>query len=334
MKKILTLIFTLASFAFADKAFLDKVTAYVSQKTGQVITATQAYDLKSSPNIKFVILKDSQTKNEIPVFVSKDAQLLLGFSNLLFLSDEDLQNIQKFYPKTKENLDNLFSAIRGANSYISDKLGTTIKTVDKYALKSTSQISFAVLEDTTTRTKIPVFIVADKHFIGLSSIFIPSDNQDLILVQDIYKKIEGIKDPDPKVLDKFFSSLKQTRYISLKSTSKKPKKTIYMVSDPRCPGCRKELGEVENKLKDADVKILLVAFLGEESANKASVIYERLIGVKDNAKKLKIMREVYNPDYVLTPKDKKLSTKAVMQNNEEVVKVGIQGVPFEHAINK
>lgn len=246
MKKLLTLIFALASFAFADKAFLDKVTAYVSQKTGQVITATQAYDLKSSPNIKFVVLEDSVSKTKIPVFVTSDAKVILGLSNVL----------------------------------------------------------------------------------------IPNDSEDLALIQDTYKKIEGIKDPDPKTLDKFFSSLKQTRYISLKSTSKKPKKTIYMVSDPRCPGCRKELGEVENKLKDADVKILLVAFLGEESANKASVIYERLIGVKDNAKKLKIMREVYNPDYVLTPKDKKLSTKAVMQNNEDVTKAGIQGVPFEHAISK
>ena len=46
------------------------------------------------------------------------------------------------------------------------------------------------------------------------------------------------------------------------------------------------------------------------------------------------MREVYSPDYTLTPKDKKLSTKAVMQNNEDVAKAGIQGVPFEHAISK
>lgn len=246
MKKLLTLIFAFASFAFADKAFLDKVTAYVSEKTGQKIVATQSYDLKSTPNIKFVVLEDSVSKTKIPVFVTSDAQMILGLSNVL----------------------------------------------------------------------------------------IPSNSDDVVLIQDAYKKIEGIKDPDPKVLDKFFSSLKQTRYISLKSTSKNPKKTIYMVSDPRCPGCRKELGEVENKLKDADVKILLVAFLGKESANKASVIYERLIGVKDNAKKLKIMREVYSPDYTLTPKDKKLSTKAVMQNNEDVAKAGIQGVPFEHAISK
>lgn len=247
MKKLLTLIFALASFAFAsNQAFLEKATVFVSQKIGQKITAIEAYDLKSTPNVKFVILEDSVSKTKIPVFITSDAKMILGLSNVL----------------------------------------------------------------------------------------IPGDKQDLELIQDIYKKVEGIKDPDPKTLDKFFSSLKQTRYITLKSDSKKPKKTIYMVSDPRCPGCRKELGEVENKLKDADVKILLVAFLGEESANKASVIYERLIGVKDNAKKLKIMREVYNPDYVLTPKDKKLSTKAVMQNNEDVAKAGIQGVPFEHAINK
>lgn len=246
MKKLLTLIFALASFAFADKAFLDKVSNYISQRVGQKIIATQSYDLKSLPEIKLVVIEDEAKTIKRILFVTTDMKLILGFSN----------------------------------------------------------------------------------------VFIPSDNADLVLIQDVYKKIEGIKDPDPKVLDKFFSSLKQTRYISLKSTSKKPKKTIYMVLDPRCPGCKKELGEVENKLKDADVKILLVAFLGEESANKASVIYERLIGVKDNAKKLKILREVYNPDFKLTPKDKKLSTKAVMQNNKDVVKAGIQGVPFEHTINK
>lgn len=246
MKKIIALFFVLAGLVFANQAFLDKVTTYVSEKTGQKIIAIESYDLKSTPNIKFVILEDNVNKTKIPVFITSDAQIILGLSNVM----------------------------------------------------------------------------------------IPSNNQDLELIQDVYKKIEGIKDPDPKALDKFFSSLKQTRYITLKSTAKNPKKTIYMVSDPRCPGCRKELGEIENKLKEGDVKILLVAFLGEESANKASVIYERLIGIKDNAKKLKILREVYNPDYKLSPKDKKLSTKEVMENNEDVAKVGIQGVPFEHTINK
>ena len=246
MKKIIIFLVALTTFALADKTFLDKVSTYLSQKTGTKIVAIESYDLKSSPSLKFVILEDVATKSKIPVFATANAQMVLGLSNVL----------------------------------------------------------------------------------------IPSNNDDLTLIQDIYQKIEGSKAPDPKVLDKFFSSLKQTRYISLKSDLKKPKKTFYMVSDPRCPGCRKELGEIEKKLKEGDVKILLVAFLGEESASKASVIYERLIGVKDNAKKLKIMREVYNPDFALTPKDKKLSTKAVMQNNEDVTKAGIQSVPFEHIINK
>lgn len=246
MKKIIAIFVALFSFAFADKAFLDKVSTYLSQKTGAKINAIESYDLKSSPNVKFVVLEDTASKSKIPVFVTADAQMVLGLSNVL----------------------------------------------------------------------------------------IPSNSEDLTLIQDVYQKIEGSKAPDPKELDKFFSSLKQTRYISLKSDLKNPKKTFYMVSDPRCPGCRKELGEVEKRLKEGDVKILLVAFLGEESASKASVIYERLIGVKDNAKKLKIMREVYNPDFALTPKDKKLSTKAVMQNNEDVTKAGIQSVPFEHIINK
>ena len=89
MKKLLTLIFALASFAFADKAFLDKVTAYVSEKTGQKIVATQSYDLKSTPNIKFVVLEDSVSKTKIPVFVTSDAQMILGLSNVLIPSNSD-----------------------------------------------------------------------------------------------------------------------------------------------------------------------------------------------------------------------------------------------------
>lgn len=247
MKKLFAILFVLASFAFAsNQEFLDKASAFVSQKIGQKITVIEAYDLKSTPNVKFVILKDSVSKTKIPAFITSDAKMILGLSNVL----------------------------------------------------------------------------------------IPENSQDLELIQDIYKKVEGIKDPDPKTLDKFFSSIKQTRYITLKSASKDSKKTIYMVLDPRCPGCRKELGEIESKLQEGDIKILLVAFLGEESANKASVIYEKLIGIKDNAKKLKILKEVFDPDFKLTPKDKKLSTKAVMKNNEDVAKVGIQGVPFEHIISK
>lgn len=246
MKKIIAILVALFSFAFADKAFLDKVSAYMSQRVGQKIIATQDYDLKSTPDIKLVIIEDEKKTIKRILFVTTDMKLILGLSN----------------------------------------------------------------------------------------IFLPSNDEDIVVLEDVYKKINGIKEPDPKELDKFFSSLKQTRYISLKSNLKNPKKTFYMVSDPRCPGCRKELGEVERRLKEGDVKILLVAFLGEESASRASVIYERLIGVKDNAKKLKIMREVYNPDFALTPKDKKLSTKAVMQNNEDVTKAGIQSVPFEHIINK
>lgn len=246
MKKIIAIFVALFSFAFADKAFLDKVGGFLSQKYGNKVIATEYYDLKSSPNIKLVVVEDETGKTKIPLLVSSDAKMI----------------------------------------------------------------------------------------IGAPTIIIPDNNEDLILIEGIYQKINGIKAPDPKELDKFFSSIKQTRYISLKSDLKNPKKTFYMVSDPRCPGCRKELGEVERRLKEGDVKILLVAFLGEESASRASVIYERLIGVKDNAKILKIMREVYNPDFALTPKDKKLSTKAVMQNNEDVTKAGIQSVPFEHIINK
>lgn len=219
---------------------------------------------------------------------------------------------------------------------VSEKVGDGVKVVKTYDFKSTQAVKFVLLEDTQSKTKVPVFVTSDaKILLGLSNIFIPTDPQDLTLVADLYQQIQGeVKPPEPKELDKFFSSLKQNRYITLKSSNKKSNQTTYMVSDPRCPSCHRKLGEIEESLKKGDVKLLLVAFLGPESAQKAALIQEKLIGVKDNATKLKIIREIYDPEYKLDAKAKKLDISGIEKNNEDVGKVGIRGVPFEHIIKK
>lgn len=219
---------------------------------------------------------------------------------------------------------------------LSKKTQRDIEVKQVLDLEGSKNLKVVILNDKKDKAEIAVLATEDGNIvIGLSNVFLSQSEKDLAILAQAYQSTQPKPiPPKPEELDKFFSSLSQDRLISLSSTAKKPKQTHYIVSDPRCPGCRKELGEVQEKLKTGDVKILLVSFLGEDSAYKAKLIYDKLSKVKDNASKLKIMREIYDPKYELKPKDKTSDIKMIEKNSEDALKVGIQSVPFTHSIQK
>lgn len=222
------------------------------------------------------------------------------------------------------------------SKFVSQKTQRDIEVKDVFDLDGSKDLKVIILNDKKDKTEIAVLGTQDGNIIiGLSNVFLSKSDKDLMILAEAYQTTQPKSEPPkPEVLNQFFPSLTNDRLISLKSTAKNPKQTYYLVSDPRCPGCRKELGEIEKKLKDGDVKILLVSFLGEESAYKAKLIYDKLANVKSDSQKLKIMREIYNPEYKLTPKDKTKNIDLIQKNNEDVAKAGIQSVPFEHIIKK
>ncbi|ANV97903.1 hypothetical protein BBW65_03410 [Helicobacter enhydrae] len=219
---------------------------------------------------------------------------------------------------------------------IKDKTNTQLEVSKVYDLAGSKDLKIVMLESKADKEKMLVLATADGAVIvGLSNVFISENPKDLALLSELYQQtMPPAKKPDPKVLDKFFSTLKSSRYITLTSDSKNKTQTTYIVSDPRCPSCRKELGEVEERLKTGDVKILLVSFLGNESAIKASLIYEKLIGVKNTQEKIKIMKEIYDPNFKPSKRESMISTKQVEKNTADVTGVGIESVPLVHTIKR
>lgn len=219
---------------------------------------------------------------------------------------------------------------------VSEKTQREISVKNVFPLDGSKDLKVAILYDKQDKAEIAVLATQDGNIIvGLSNIFLSKSDKDLAILADAYQATQPkITPPKPEVLDKFFSSISQDRMITFASTNKDAKQTYYIISDPRCPACQRELDDVEKKLQTGDVKMVLVSFLGEESAYKAKLIYSKLAKIKDDAVKLKIMREIYSPDYRLTPKDKKQDIKMIEQNSQESLKAGIKSVPFIHIIKK
>lgn len=219
---------------------------------------------------------------------------------------------------------------------ISQKTKRDIEVKEVFDLKGSKNLKVVILNDKKDKTQIAVLATQDGNIIvGLSSVFLSQNNKDIEILAQAYQSTQPKPiPPKPDELNKFFSSLPNDRFITFTSTAKKPQKTFYIVSDPRCPGCRKELENLDEKLKEGDIKMLLVSFLGEESAYKAKLIYAQTASLKDNTQKLKILKSVYDPNYTLKPKDKTQDVKMIEKNNEDVSKAGIQSVPFVHSMQK
>lgn len=112
-------------------------------------------------------------------------------------------------------------------------------------------------------------------------------------------------------------------------------KTIVVVSDPECPYCRKELETIDAKLKDANIYLIFAPVHGKSAFVKSELIYQKAAKAKTNDEKIKIIKEYFNPDVKLTPKEMEMKPAITEKNAEIVFGSGIvKGVPFSFEITK
>lgn len=248
--------------------------------------------------------------------MKKIALLSLALSSLIFADDQSY----------KDKISKL----------VSEKTQRQISVKDVYSLDGSNDLKVAILYNKEDKAEIAVLATQDGNIVvGLSNIFLSKSDKDLGILENAFKATQPkMTPPDPKALDQFFSSIPDDRVITFTSPNKNANQTYYIVSDPRCPACQKELDDLENKLQTGNVKMILVSFLGEESAYKAKLIYSKLARVEDNTIKIKMMKEIYNPSYRLTPRDKKQDIKMIEQNKQDAINAGVRSVPFIHIIKK
>lgn len=181
---------------------------------------------------------------------------------------------------------------------------------------------------------------------GLSMIVIDVNNQqmpflatndgkfifqpDALLIQDksVQSKIQGFyKDIYEKEKAKINIKLKevfkkQSANVFHFKSQKNGSKTIYIVSDANCPYCHKEFANLNKRLEDANVELLVVGFLGEDSMLKAATALKNKSG--NQAKDIAMLAKLYEPK----SKVQSVDTKVAQELTQAVADTGVRSVPY------
>ncbi|WP_237416275.1 disulfide isomerase [Helicobacter saguini] len=177
--------------------------------------------------------------------------------------------------------------------------GQKMSVIKEFSLKQDSNIKFVVLKDDSTSQRVIVMTNKAESFVQplVPQAFITENEIDSnTLLSEVgsvqnynmtYKTSSEVK--------KAIATLPKDYIINL--SGKNPKKTYYIVSDPMCPHCQVELDNIDKKLAAGNVKMIVVGWMGEESANKAAEIYKKARSLKSDSEKLALLKKVYNKSY-------------------------------------
>lgn len=215
--------------------------------------------------------------------------------------------------------------------FIKEKTKQDVKILRTIELKSTKDIKLVIMQ--AGELKVPIFATSDGNVVlGASNVFLSSDKADSAEYQNITMQLNAQNDkPDNQAVAKLFKGLKKDEFIVLDSPNKK---ITYIVADPNCGGCQKEIQDIESKLKDSKVYVLLVGFLGPDSALKSSMLKQQLLDQKDTTKKVALLKEVFTRGYQLPDKYKNADVSDIFKLSEKVAQAGIKSVPYIYQSTK
>lgn len=207
-----------------------------------------------------------------------------------------------------------------------------VKILKTQNLQSTPHIKLVLIE--VGNMQVPIFASSDgRAVIGVSNVFFAEKSEDMGAVGSLIKQTQN-KSTDDEAIAKLFKQIPKDDYIILESKDKKSKKITYIVSDPNCPSCQKELKNIDKHLVDSDVYMLIVGFVGQDSPIKASMLRERALDLKSTEQKLELLKEVYTPQSKVPSSYINIDIKDTMRINQKVMEAGIKSVPFVYESSK
>ncbi|STP11980.1 disulphide isomerase [Helicobacter mustelae] len=228
---------------------------------------------------------------------------------------------------TQENLKDL----------IKEKTKQDISIAKVYDLKGDDHLKIAILKDEATKNQIPVITNKDGNLLFvLTNVFFSKNDEDSKFVEELLGKIQSDNDKqvNSAALNKLFESIPEDYVIKLDSTTKNNKKVTYIVSDPMCPHCQEELRNIDKRLKDSNVYMVMVAYLGQESIKKAATILAKVKDAKSTKDKIALFQQVYSIAYRPSSADSKAVKKVENITKKVADSALIKGVPFIYEYTK
>lgn len=210
---------------------------------------------------------------------------------------------------------------------IKQRTSQDVKVLSVQNLKSSESLKLVIVQ--TGDLKVPLFATSDASLVfGATNVFFSQDLTDSADVANFIKQTQNNNQKaDGKEIAKLFQSLQDHEMVKLTASTQSSKIT-YIVADPNCPSCQKEVQNLQKRLKDSNVYVVLVGFLGKDSALKSSMLRARLAELPDTQTKLALLQEVFKKGYELPQKYQNDDFSDIMNLSERVSAAGIRSVPY------
>lgn len=214
-------------------------------------------------------------------------------------------------------------------SAIKKVAGVDIKVITSKEIKSMGVN--LVIAQAPDGSKFPIYASKDgTSFIGFSSVMgFPDEEMRLVQIEldTIAKANQGAM---KEQTSKLFASLPKERFLFLPSSDKSVKKSLIVVSDPDCPYCKQELGNIEERLKSANIKIIFAPVHDDTAFIKSQLIMDEAKKLKESDVKGKVaLLKKYFEKIELSEAQKKTDISKIKDNAAKIFGTGIiTGVPF------
>lgn len=195
-------------------------------------------------------------------------------------------------------------------------------------------LKFVIVEAKKTGMRLPIFATSNGNSIlGYTKEFFTSRQS---VTKKIEQEIEALMEHNKKTRDKeiqkLIARIPQNAIIKLDN---KKDKTLVVISDPECPYCRNELRNIEKRLKEANVYMILAPVHGKSAFIKSELIYQKTAKVRSSDEKIEIIRKYFDPKVNLSSEELKIEPTITEKNANIIFNSGlIRGVPFVFELSK
>ncbi|MGP1450161.1 MAG: thiol peroxidase [Wolinella sp.] len=207
------------------------------------------------------------------------------------------------------------------------------KVISHITLSSLNNLKLALVQ-TSDGNLFPIYASEDgMSFVGFTPVMKLSDKDSSQVdgMMEELNKLQAKRESEDQVkLVKLFSEIPGDRTLLIKSSSRNAKKTLVIVSDPECPYCKRELDEIEERLKEANIRMIFAPVHDDSAYIKSQLIMNEAKKLKadDSKGRIEIMRKYFG-DVKLSETDAKIDFSMIKANAEQIFKSGlIRGVPF------
>lgn len=171
--------------------------------------------------------------------------------------------------------------------------------------------------------EIPFLATSDGKIVfqPSSQAFIMQDKKAEEKLENFYEELQ--KKEEIRINGAFKEMLAQNQNISFKFKAKKETdKTIYIVSDPNCIYCRAEFEKLDERLQEANVEMVLVGFLNEDSIQRVAHALKDKSEVE--AQNRALLEKIYSQNY----KPAQIDIVQAFGLSTQIMNLGIDRVPY------